>query len=104
MIRPRNLGYIEGVTILKPASTNRGVGPKYYSELERALAEQAERNKPKDILETLAENPKLNYKPIHPENEARARYVEELAEKVRAEEAKRIAKEAPIAQLRAPLQ
>jgi hypothetical protein len=33
---------------------------RYYSEAERANAERVEREKPKDILEILAENPKLN--------------------------------------------
>jgi hypothetical protein len=32
----------------------------YYSEAERYNAERIEREKPKDILEILAENPKLN--------------------------------------------
>jgi hypothetical protein len=33
---------------------------RYYSEAERMNAERIERNKPKDILEILAENPRLN--------------------------------------------
>ena len=36
-------------------------------------AERIEREKPKDILQILAENPKLNYKANYPEQEERER-------------------------------
>ena len=47
------------VGTVRRARSIEGVS-RYYSEAERMNAERIERNKPKDILEILAENPRLN--------------------------------------------
>jgi len=47
------------VGTVRHASGSYGVS-RYYSEAERLNAERIEREKPKDILEILAENPNLN--------------------------------------------
>jgi hypothetical protein len=44
-----------------------------------------ERDKPKDILEILAENPKLNYKANYPEQEERERRSREIEAQMLAE-------------------
>jgi hypothetical protein len=90
----RNHGYIDG-EMPATANTNRGVGPKYYSEAERIYAEKTKGAK--DILEILAENPKLNATIHYPEYEERARRIEAQAAKERAD-AERVAVEQAEAQ------